>query len=342
MLDGEPMTDSRPHSTSGTAPPRTSSQSEGRSSWQRILSVGTAGVLAGLVLFGSGVAQAEPSEEELREEIEDRNDELEEVIEEYNGKREELKDAEDLIDQINEDLPESEAAVEEARDQIADLVTNAHINGDTAFVNAVLSGNSGNIADRMSYLETLTANEQADLQEFVDNVQELEQKKKELETLQEDADEIISDLEEQKEEIEADVADLEYLLDQVTAPEVPDARQPNYNGDNSEVVNFALNQQGEPYVWGSAGPDSWDCSGLVLGSWKQAGVSLPHNVNMQWNQVAKVSRSELQPGDIVFYSGLSHNALYIGNGEVVHAPQTGDVVRVADMDMMGIAGFGRP
>ncbi|GAB3996565.1 hypothetical protein GCM10029992_17050 [Glycomyces albus] len=108
------------------------------------------------------------------------------------------------------------------------------------------------------------------------------------------------------------------------------------------MVQFAYDQLGDPYEYGSSGPDTWDCSGLVQGAWAQVGASLSHNVQMQWNETARISRDELQPGDIVFYDGLGHNGIYIGDGQIIHAPHTGDVVRVADIDIMAIQGYGRP
>jgi cell wall-associated NlpC family hydrolase len=130
------------------------------------------------------------------------------------------------------------------------------------------------------------------------------------------------------------------LLEQV-APDPPPANNPDYSGD-STVVQFAYDQLGDPYAYGSEGPDSWDCSGLVQGAWGAAGYSLSHNVEMQWGETARVSREELQPGDIVFYSGLGHNALYIGNDEIIHAPRTGSHVKIASIYIMDIQGYGRP
>lgn len=100
------------------------------------------------------------------------------------------------------------------------------------------------------------------------------------------------------------------------------------------AVQWAHNELGKPYVWGAAGPDSFDCSGLTQYIYGKAGIYLPHYTGDQWNVGRHVSRSELQPGDLVFYfSDLSHEAIYIGGGEVIHAPHTGDVVRIAPLDM---------
>ena len=105
------------------------------------------------------------------------------------------------------------------------------------------------------------------------------------------------------------------------------------------AVRWAYSELGKPYVWGAAGPDSFDCSGLTMYVYGKAGIALPHYTGSQWNVGRHVDRSELRPGDLVFYfSDLHHVAIYIGNGQVIHAPHTGDVVRIAPLDMDPYAG----
>jgi peptidoglycan DL-endopeptidase CwlO len=104
------------------------------------------------------------------------------------------------------------------------------------------------------------------------------------------------------------------------------------------AVSYALAQVGDPYVYGAAGPDSFDCSGLTMAAWAAAGVSIPHSASMQSAAGTPVSLSALMPGDLVFYySPISHVAMYIGNGQVVHAPHTGSVVQVVPLNSMPIA-----
>ena len=89
---------------------------------------------------------------------------------------------------------------------------------------------------------------------------------------------------------------------------------------------------GVPYVWGGASPSGFDCSGLVMYVYAQVGVSLPHNAAMQYNSVGVfVSRDQLQPGDLVFFDGLGHMGMYIGGGQFIHAPHTGDVVKISSL-----------
>jgi len=113
------------------------------------------------------------------------------------------------------------------------------------------------------------------------------------------------------------------------------------------AVEAALAQQGKPYVWGGAGPDGFDCSGLVMYAWDQAGVSLAHGSIAQYYETTRISASQLEPGDLVFYSPpgdppLGHVAMFIGNGEVVQALTTGTVVQVTSMYYVGNpVGYGR-
>jgi cell wall-associated NlpC family hydrolase len=101
------------------------------------------------------------------------------------------------------------------------------------------------------------------------------------------------------------------------------------------AVNTALAQQGKPYAWGGGGPGSYDCSGLTQFAYAAAGIGLPHSSRMQSQMGTPVSRGALQPGDLVFfYSPVSHVGMYIGNGQMVHAGTSGDVVKVVSLDYM--------
>jgi len=111
---------------------------------------------------------------------------------------------------------------------------------------------------------------------------------------------------------------------EASIPDAPDAR---YTG----VVAVAMQYLGVPYVWAGASPSGFDCSGLVQYVFAQAGVSLPHNAAAQYGYGVPVSRDALQMGDLVFFDGLGHNGIYIGGGQFIHAPHTGDVVKISSL-----------
>ncbi len=96
-----------------------------------------------------------------------------------------------------------------------------------------------------------------------------------------------------------------------------------------QALRFALTRLGDPYVWGAAGPSAFDCSGLVMWAYAQVGISLLHYTGDQWNEGEHISRSELQPGDLVFFfADISHVGMYIGNGLMIDAPTFGQPVQV--------------
>ncbi|MBL8776952.1 MAG: C40 family peptidase [Acidimicrobiales bacterium] len=110
------------------------------------------------------------------------------------------------------------------------------------------------------------------------------------------------------------------------------------------AVAAAMSMQGVPYRWGGADPSGFDCSGLMMWAWARAGRSLPHSSAAQYGATRRVSASDLQPGDLVFYgSPIHHVSMYIGGGMTVHAPHSGDVVRTASLGYVGTpVGYGRP
>lgn len=104
-----------------------------------------------------------------------------------------------------------------------------------------------------------------------------------------------------------------------------------------EVVKNAMSKLGTPYVWGGTTPAGFDCSGFAQWSYAQASISIPRVTHQQVNAGKRVSLNDLQPGDLVFPADNSHVSIYIGNGNVVHSPQTGDVVKVTPLKYMAIA-----
>ena len=109
------------------------------------------------------------------------------------------------------------------------------------------------------------------------------------------------------------------------------------------AVAYAIEQLGKPYVFAAAGPDTFDCSGLTMMAWRQVGVSMAHFAATQYEQFPHVSVDALAPGDLVFfYPTIHHVGIYIGGGKMIHAPHTGDVVRVGSINRLDLVGAVRP
>jgi cell wall-associated NlpC family hydrolase len=120
-------------------------------------------------------------------------------------------------------------------------------------------------------------------------------------------------------------------------------QKPTYSGAASGraaiAVRTAYAQLGDPYQWGASGPNSFDCSGLTSYAWRAAGVSLPHSSSAQFSSGRRISRSELRPGDLVFfYSPISHVGIYIGSGRMIDAPYPGRNVKITSISEMPYSG----
>ncbi|HEX5427763.1 MAG TPA: C40 family peptidase [Pedococcus sp.] len=124
----------------------------------------------------------------------------------------------------------------------------------------------------------------------------------------------------------------------------PPPPPPASRGGVSAVIGYAQAQLGKPYGWGASGPSSFDCSGLTMMAWRQAGVYLSHYTGAQWSETSRVAISDLRPGDLVFfgYSGPSshHVGLYVGGGQMIEAPHTGAVVRYASIYRSDLLPYG--
>jgi len=115
------------------------------------------------------------------------------------------------------------------------------------------------------------------------------------------------------------------------------------SGGAKTALQTAFAHMGNPYVYGAAGPNSFDCSGLTMFSWNAAGVSLPHSAEEQYAVTRHVSRAEIQPGDLVFFgSPIHHVGMYSGNGNMIDAPETGEVVTIKSIDRSDFVGASRP
>jgi cell wall-associated NlpC family hydrolase len=120
-----------------------------------------------------------------------------------------------------------------------------------------------------------------------------------------------------------------------------------------QALAVALKQQGKPYVWGAAGPDAFDCSGLVQWAFRQMGVTVPRTAQQQFDWAPPVSSTALQPGDLLFFENtypsierITHVGIYAGNGQMLNAPAAGTFVRLEPIDTpywrAHFAGAGRP
>ncbi|WP_100445039.1 C40 family peptidase [Glycomyces xiaoerkulensis] len=296
----------------------------------------TAGVVVGGLLasaIASSPVWAQQDPEDINDEIESTSEDLNATIEEYNGLATEIADNKEMIEEVETDLADSEEQLADLRERLADFITETYVDqgvGDAALI--LESGSPQAFVERMDRLNSANMYDFDLMEELRTVAEDYTAQLELLEDLQADLEADQAELEEKKTEIETRMEDLEEEWRTAAGEEVLDYDLPRMSNDAWAVVDFALDQVGKNYVWGTSGPDTYDCSGLVLRAYAQIGISLPHNAAAQYSQTAKITRDELQPGDLVFYNSLGHMGMYIGNGLVVHAPNSNTVVKVVSVD----------
>ncbi|MFF5181474.1 NlpC/P60 family protein [Micromonospora sp. NPDC000316] len=313
--------------------------------------VALVGMSAALVA-PTAVAHAEPSPADLTRRIEASSTELERVVESYNKLNEEIKANKATVARLQTRIGPLEQQVEQSRADVAQLANSAYKSGGLRTADALLRpGGSAALLDRLGTLDQLTRQRQARISGFTANQQRLLDEKSRLDaTLARQAAQA-RELAAGKKRIENDLSKLYELRRQAygSATERPSPKAataeaknvPAVSGAAGTAVRYAFGALGKPYVWAADGPNGYDCSGLTSAAWRAAGKSLPHNTRMQWSAVSHIGKGDLRPGDLVFYSGLGHVALYVGGGQVIDAPSAGRNVLKRGMNMMPIQGYGR-
>jgi peptidoglycan DL-endopeptidase CwlO len=319
-------------------------------------------VVAGLVSPAAS-ADPDPSIAEVSDRVDQLQHEAEQAIERYNTINEQVADARDALSGVRTDVRSQRKETEELRGQVEQLVlaqaestggvdTAARLLGaddPDAFVASMLAmeSYSDQTADLLTSYESSKAQlalRQQQAQDQLAQIQEAEaqaaEDKAEALDKAEAAEELLAELEEER---AARLAAQEAsATSRSTTTRVPTYPPVAASGNAGTAVATALAQVGDPYSYGAAGPDAFDCSGLTMFAWRAAGVSLPHSSSMQAGMGVPVSTSAMQPGDLVFYySPISHVGMYIGNGQIVHAPNSGSVVQVVGVNMMPLAAVRR-
>ncbi|MDH6460045.1 cell wall-associated NlpC family hydrolase [Micromonospora sp. A200] len=310
-----------------------------------------AGLTAALIA-PSSMARAEPSVAELTARIEKSSTELERVVESYNKLNEEIKANKKTAAALHARIGPLEEQTARSRADVGHMAVTAYKTGGLRTAQALLEpGGSASLLDRLSTIDRLTRERQDRIAGFTTSQRRLVDEKNRLDaTLAREAAQARS-IANTRKKIERDLARL-YELRRAAygqATEAPSPRPaarsapdaPAVAGSAGVAVRYAYGAIGKPYVWGADGPNGYDCSGLTSAAWRAAGRSLPHNTRMQWGVVTHIGRGDLHPGDLVFYSGLGHMALYVGGGQIIDAPSAGRNVLKRDMDIMPIQGYGR-
>ena len=286
---------------------------------------------------------------ELQKQIQQQSAALEKIVEQYDGVNTLLAKNLKTSAALQKQMAPLLTSLNVARVQVQSIAVAEYISGGKlSSMNAILStGSTVDLASSMAMLNRVAAAQQDQIANYQKvNAAYFTQKQK-IDTLVATEQTQKTSLAKQKATINTKLSSLLKLRTKAfgSATEASGGSHPPapyLPGRGGKVVAFAYDQLGKPYAFGADGPGSYDCSGLVMAAYASVGVSLPHNAAMQYHAISHISRSSLQPGDLVFYRNLGHVAIYIGGGRVIHAPQAGENVKIASINMMTPYGYGRP
>jgi len=322
---------------------------DGRTRTVRLITTAAVATLASPLLLQSA-GNAEPEIEQVQARVDRLYHEAEIASERYNDVRLERDESRRQLSGLRRDLRRQRRTASAVREQVAAAVVSRYQGqAFSSTTQVLLARDPDAFLEKLSTVAAYDEQQTEQMRAYEAEAERLALRRqavtRELSEIREDEDRLAAE----KQRIEARAAEADELLatleDEQRAA-MADAERPEpakVSGDAAAVVDFALDQVGKAYVWASAGPGSYDCSGLTMMAWAQAGVSLPHSSSAQMSAGTPVSQSELQPGDLVFYySPVSHVGIYIGNGQIVDAANPSTGVRVASVGSMPFSGAVRP
>ncbi|WP_235030695.1 C40 family peptidase [Nonomuraea solani] len=288
-----------------------------------------------------GAALADPRLPKVRAKLVKLNERADELVEKYNQATEAYKSAKKKYDTLNAELGRKDAQADALRKELVAVAVDGYQYGPVSgWQRFAFEGSPEVTLGSMASLEQMTRVRAAKIAAYEAATKDLRDRRTAAKGALAEADGARDKVRGEKTKVEKLVGEQTKLLRRLNAFKSGDPSSPGmvYSGPASgnarRALQFAFAQIGKPYRFGGTGPGSYDCSGLTQAAWRTGGVSLPRTTWTQWSWGAarQVPLTDLQPGDLLFSKGLGHMGMYAGNGKMVHAPQTGDVVKVVDLD----------
>lgn len=307
--------------------------------------------LLGVLLIGlaPSTAYAAPTAAEIEKQINEAWEKLEPLVEQYNKVHSELLKNQKKARELAKRIAPLALEVQVSLGQVGDMASAYYMTGPASRLSGLLNAKTPDqFLDQLTTMEQIAQTQQESIAGVSAQKGKFDAQKAQLDKLIATQREQDAALAKQRKTIQAEMDRLQRLRIQVYGTtsvggslRIGACPAVLPSGSRALAVKKACSLIGKPYVWGSDGPNSFDCSGLTQAAWAAGGVSLTHYTGAQWNESHYVSRSSLLPGDLVFfYSDRHHVGIYVGNGLMVHAPHSGDYVRMARISNMPISWSG--
>jgi len=309
-----------------------------------------AAVLA--VTLAASAGYADPTPADLDRQLQVAWQQLEGVIERFDASQDEARATVTEMRTVAAQIPPLQRAVTAAQARVGEISSALYRGGQVGGFVALVSAPSPDVLmDQLTVLDHVERGRHRELADLSATRDQLLARQRDLRALVAREDAERADLTARRTAIQGQIDRLLQLRGRtgrnyLRSPRgaLHDGYVPVFTDDPAgRAVRFAYEQLGKTYKFAAEGPNAYDCSGLVMASWKQAGVVLPHNALRQYKTVRPITRAELRPGDLVFYyHNVSHVALYVGADRVIEAPQPGETISMRMIDFAPIVGYGRP
>ena len=285
----------------------------------------------------SADAAPKPSVAATKKKLAKLNSQVDKLVDKYNKAKSQLDAAKKEVKALNGQVAAEQRTYDSMHTRMARIAAAAYKDGTLDYTTSLLAAQDPNAAlNQMSAFTQLSSGRSQELRAFVDSAQRLRREQAMAQYALQVVSEHTRSVRKQKATVEKAINQQKELLRKAGA--LGGSGGPiggTYTGPASgpprKALQYAYAQLGKPYIYGGTGPKGYDCSGLTMMSWRAAGVSLPRIVPDQYAATRKVSKSNLQPGDLVYFDDFGHEGMYVGGGRFIHAPHTGSVVKFDSM-----------
>jgi cell wall-associated NlpC family hydrolase len=313
--------------------------------------VGAAFVLAGGLAAGitqMAGAEPNPSISQVQAEVNTLTAKFNKAVQQYDVIAQQLTAAKSRLSQVNKEMAADQTKYDDSKLKVVRIADATYMDsGATSLAGLLTSNDPGQVLTEASMVEQLTGTRNLQAQQFLAAAQQLTSVQQEQQRTEYAIQQLATQRSNTKNAALKDLNSEKAELDTLTTQQQQAVQTNNvggtggtttkitYTGPTStqadKAVQFVYDQLGCPYVYGATGPcaDGFDCSGLVQAAWAAAGVSIPRDTYEQWAALPHIPESDIVPGDLLYYNGIGHVAMYVGNGYIIDAPQPGmDVERV--------------
>jgi len=306
-----------------------------------------AGGLAAAVTQVAG-AQPQPSIDQVRATINTLTGEFNKANQQYDQVEEQLGTAGTRLKQVNKQMARDQARYEAARKLVVQIGDSTYEDsGSTSLAGLLTSNDPSQVLTEASIILQITGNRNLETEGFFADATQLSSVQQEQQRTEQGIKQLADQRKSTKNHISSLLSKQNSILNSLTGTELQAVQQGTLNGGGitsavyagptgsqaDTAVAFVFKQLGCMYNYGATGPCSigFDCSGLMMSAWAAAGISIPRDTYEQWAALPHISESDLQPGDLLYYNGIGHVAMYVGAGMMIDAPSEGQPVRELSM-----------